>query len=89
VENVAAAKNAVSPLPHHVSHNIGLTPFTNLSSGRKDNRRVAYPVDGGSSLLWSFDADLSHHIPGDCRISNDQRQNLKLHLHSSATASHL
>jgi hypothetical protein len=39
------------PLPHQVSHNIGLTPFTNLSSGREDNWKVTYPVDGGSSLL--------------------------------------
>lgn len=67
------------PLPHQVSHNIGLTPFTNLSSGREDNWKVTYPVDGGSSLLWSFDADLPHHILGDCRISNDHRQNLKPH----------
>jgi len=80
VENVTAATNAVPPLPRHVSHNIGLTLFTNLSSGRKDNWKVTYPVDGGSSLPWSFDADLPRHIPRDCRIYNDHRQNLKPHL---------
>jgi hypothetical protein len=37
-----AAKNAVPPLPHNVSHNIGLTPSTNLSSRRKDNWKVTY-----------------------------------------------
>ena len=54
VENFTAAKNVVPPIPHHVSHNVGLTPFTNLSSGWKDNWKVTYPVDGGSSVLRSF-----------------------------------
>jgi hypothetical protein len=64
-------KNAVPPLPHHVSHNIGLTPFTNLSSGRKDNWKVTYPVDGGSSLLYHTTSQETVIFPAITgRISN-------------------